>query len=134
VAAKVGSWRPFPVLYWKPRKSRPNNVTPNNDTTSREATPTLSDNVTLDLKHTSRFVLPLAISTVAADGQRTTRLRALELELQFDMLDCGLRAAARWRREAIDVDYVKAWLARCQADYGPACNSTPDLAKLPHSF
>ena len=134
VAAKVGSWRPFPVLYWKPREKRSNNVTPNDDVTSREVKPTLDDGANLNIKHTNRFVLPLAISTVAADGQRTIRLKTLELELQFDELDCGLRTAARWYRKTIDADYVKAWLERCQADHGLACNPMRDLTKLPPSF
>jgi hypothetical protein len=84
----------------------------------------------------ARVVTPVCLSsTTKADNEPQYVTRLVELELRYnDPRDYNLRGVTQWDRTKIDVSIIRRWLADCQNDHGPNCNTLVVPLSLPPHF
>lgn len=111
---KVAVWRPFSFPYNSPDVE---------DQDPKES-------------HMARVITPVCLfSTKMTDNKPQYVTRLLEMELRYsDSRNYDLRSVNRWDRSKIDFSIIRHWLADCQRDHGPNCNTLVAPLSLPSHF
>lgn len=121
-ADSVGEMRDWKVAVWRPF-SFPHSSPEVKDQDPKEG-------------RVARVITPVCLlPTKMSDNAPRYVTRLVELELRYDdPKDYNLRGVTQWDRTKIDVSIIRRWLADCQRDHGPNCNTLVAPLSLPPHF